>query len=87
MKEIPPKLPDLFNYELNLNNKININNNKNETFGKLNNERIPIIFNNHLMANVNNKKKMNNNKYFKSLVAHRNNKKILTFIYYSPNPN
>ena len=86
MKEIPPKLPDLFNYELNLNNKNNINNNKNETFGKLNNERIPIIFNNHLMVNANNKKIMNNNKYFKSLVAHRNNNKILTLIYYSPIP-
>ena len=30
MKEIPPKLSDLFNYEFNLNDNNNINNNKNE---------------------------------------------------------
>ena len=85
LKEIPPKLPDLFNYEYNLENKNAINNNSNEAIGQLNKGIIPISFYNHFMININNNKQSNNNKYYKSSITHRNKKKVITLIYYSPN--
>lgn len=85
MKEEPPKFPELYNHEYDLDNH-NIKYKKsNETFGKLNKGTIPIIFNNHLILNTQNKK-INDKKYFKSSITHRNNKKMITLIYYWPIP-
>lgn len=84
MKEETPKFPELYNHEYDLENH-NIKYNKNnKTYGILNQGTIPIIFNNHLMINQN--KKMNKNKYIKSSITHRNKKKMITLIYYSPIP-
>ncbi len=71
LKKMPPNVPELFNHNYNLEN---INNSK--TYGEINNEKISIIFYNHLM--------LTNCKYFKSSITTRNKKKMLTVIYYTP---
>lgn len=76
----PPNIPSLYEHDYNLHSK-----NINETYGELNKEIVPIIFYNHLMTERNNKNYSDNKKtYFKTSVTHRNKKKILTIIYYSP---
>lgn len=75
MKKQPPKLPDIFYHEHNLNCTI-----KNETYGQINKGTIGNIFYSHLMT-FNYKKK----KLIKSCVTQRNQKKLLTIIYYKPN--
>ena len=83
MKEKPPKLPELFFHDYTINDKLIVK--SNETFGKLNQEIIPIAFYNHLMINVENKKFVyKKNKYFRTSATQRNKKKLLTIIYYSP---
>ena len=82
MLEKPPNIPNLYEHDYNLQNKnINIS----ETFGELNKETVPIIFYNHLMV-IENRNNFPNNKktYFKASITHRNKKKMLTIIYYSP---
>ena len=86
MKKVPPKIPELFSGEYNLDNKNIVNNSNGETYVKLNKGKMPICFYNHLTINANNKKIINKKKFFKSSITFRNNKKILTLIYYSPNP-
>ena len=86
MKKVPPKIPELFSGEYNLDNKNIVNNSNGETYVKLNKGKMPICFYNHLTINANNKKIINKKKLFKSSITYRNNKKILTLIYYSPNP-
>jgi hypothetical protein len=82
MAEKPPIIPNLYEHDYNLKNKnIYIS----ETFGELNKEAVPIIFYNHLMVGENRNNFANNKKtYFKTSVTHRNKKKMLTIIYYSP---
>ena len=82
MAEKPPIIPNLYEHDYNLQNKnIYIS----ETFGELNKEAVPIIFYNHLMVGENRNNFANNKKtYFKTSVTHRNKKKMLTIIYYSP---
>ena len=83
MKEKPPKLPELFFHDFTFNDKIIEK--SNETFGKLNKETIPISFYNHLVTSGDNKKLVNNKqKYFRSSLTQRNQKKLITVIYYSP---
>lgn len=83
MKEKPPKLPDLFLHDYNFNEKVIVK--PNETFGKLNQETIPIPFYNHLMISEENKNFVNKKlKYFRASATQRNKKKLLTIIYYSP---
>ena len=84
MKKIPPKTPELFNGEYNLDNKNIVSNSNREAYVKLNKGKMPISFYNHLIININNKKIINKNKSFKSSFTYRNNKIILTHIYYSP---
>ena len=67
-------------------NKNIVNNSNGETYVKLNKGKMPICFYNHLTINANNKKIINKKKFFKSSITFRNNMKILTLIYYSPNP-
>ena len=83
MKEKPPKLPDLFFHDYTFNDKLIVK--SNETFGKLNQDTIPVAFNNHLMINEKDKKFVNKkHKYFRTSATQRNAKKLLTVIYYSP---
>ena len=80
MIERPPKIPSLYEHDYNLQSK-----KLGEVYGELNKETVPIIFYNHLMVDKNNKKFTDNKKtYFKSSITHRNKKKMLTIIYYSP---
>ncbi len=83
MKEKPPKLPELFFHDYIFNDKLIEK--SNETFGKLNKETIPVAFYNHLVTIEENKKLVNNKqKYFRSSLTQRNQKKLITVIYYSP---
>jgi hypothetical protein len=82
MKEYPPKMPDLFDHAYNLYNKDCLI--KNRTINILDKGRIPNVFYNHLMVNINNKISKNKCKYISSSITQRNKKKLITFIYYSP---
>ena len=80
MTEKPPNMPSLYEHDYNLQNK-----NIREAYGEINKDIVPNIFYNHLMIDKNNKNFGDNKKkYFKTSVTHRNKKKILTIIYYSP---
>ena len=84
MRESATKSPELFSHFFDF-----VNNNtllkENEVFGKLNRDKIPNIFYNHLLISENNKSFSRNKcKYHKVSVTHRNKKKLLTIIYYSP---
>ena len=80
MIERAPNLPSLYEHDYNLQNK-----NTSETYGELNKEIVPNIFYNHLMIDKNSKNYKNNKKkYIKTSITHRNKKKMLTIIYYSP---
>ena len=75
MKKQPPKLPDIFYHAHNINN---INKSiKNDTYGEINKGAIGNIFYSHLMTFKNKKKNI-----IKSCVTQRNQKKLLTIIYY-----
>lgn len=80
LKEYPPKKPDLYNHKYNLKNKLKLFK-ENEEFGSLNKEIVPIIFYNHFMVNVNNKKFKQKSVY---TITQRNKKKLLTIVYYLP---
>ena len=80
LKEIPPKVPEIFNHNYNLENI-----NKANTYGVLNKEKVPIIFYNHLMLSSDKINFLQNkNKFFKTLITKRNKNKMLTIIYYTP---
>ena len=85
MNQKPPQLPSLFNHNYNLENKNIQDCNYNKIYGKLNKETIPNNFYNHLMIDVKNKNIVNNkNKFYKASITSRNQKKILTILYYYP---
>lgn len=80
MIENPPTMPSIYDHDYNLQNK-----KISETYGDLNKDTVPIVFYNHLMVGDNKKYFKNNKmKYVKTSVTHRNKKKMLTIIYYSP---
>ena len=84
MKKSPPKLPKLFCHNYNFEENETISK-SNETFGKLNKDRVPIIFYGHLLINKSSKKIANNrNKCMKTSITQRNKLKLLTIVYYSP---
>ena len=89
MKKCPPKLPDMFNHEHNLQNN-DIGTKSNCTYGQLSKGLIPNIFFGHWMVDCNQScigfmnKDKKNKKYFKSSATQRNKKKLLTIIYYAP---
>ena len=74
MKKQPPKLPEIFEHEHNISNK---NIFMNESYGQIHKGSIGNIFYNHLMT-FNYKKK----KLIKTCLTQRNQKKLLTIIYY-----
>jgi hypothetical protein len=83
MKGKPPKLPEIFFHDFTFNEQLMVK--SNETFGKLNQGTIPVAFYNHLMISEENKKLIyKKSKYFRTSATQRNNKKVLTIIYYSP---
>ena len=75
MKKQPPKLPDIFYHEHNINNI-----SQNNSYGELYKGTIGNVFYSHLMT-FNYKKK----KLIKTCVTQRNQKKLLTIIYYKSN--
>ena len=80
MKQFPPKVPEILNLNLNLENI-----SKTNTYGKLNKETLPHVFYNHLMlSNDYNKDLSVKKSYFKASVTKRNKNKILTIVYYTP---
>ena len=80
MKQFPPKVPEILNHNLNLENI-----SKTNTYGKLNKETLPHVFYNHLMlSNDYNKDLSVKKSYFKASVTKRNKNKILTIVYYTP---
>ena len=81
MKHNPPKEPQIFEHIYNLRNR-NDKFKENETLGRLNKGNIPIVFYDHMFFNE--KKKYKNCKYNKTSITHRNKKKLITIIYYSP---
>lgn len=89
MKKCPPKLPDMFNYEHNLQNK-GRGTKSNCTYGQLSKGLIPNVFFGHWMVDCNqyyigySKKGKKNKKFFGSSATQRNKKKLLTIIYYAP---
>lgn len=74
MKKLPPKIPDIYIHEYNLNKNIKT---KNETYGKITKGTIPSVFFGHLMI----EKKQS---ITKSCITQRNKKKLLTIVYYAP---
>ena len=74
MKKQPPKLPEIFEHEHNIDNK---NIFMNESYGQIHKGTIGNIFYNHLMTFRNKKKKL-----IKTCITQRNQKKLLTIIYY-----
>jgi hypothetical protein len=85
LKKNPPKLPEVFYHKHNLqNSEINSKN----SYGKLDRGTIPNIFFGHWMMECNKSnfgfegKKLK--KYVKSSATQRNNKKLLTIVYYAP---
>lgn len=81
MKEYPPKKPEIFIHQINLNNSI-ILFKDNETLGIINKRKLPIVFYNHLMINLNYKSFYKNCKYKKVSITKRNKKKLLHIVYY-----
>ena len=87
MKKNPPKLPEVYYHEHNFgNNRVGVG--TSTSYGQLNRGTIPNIFFGHMMMECNESKfgfegKKNKN-YIKSSATQRNNKKLLTIIYYSP---
>lgn len=79
MKTLPPKLPEVLNFENDLkhNNKWTKSNN---TYGHLSKGKIPNIFFGHLMVDCN----LKNNRYLKSSCTQRNKNKLLTVLYFKP---
>ena len=82
MKKSPPKIPNLFEELYNLENNVNISNNK--TFGILNIKKVSNVFYNHLMIINNSKFPDDKNKCFKASITQRNKSKTLTILYYAP---
>ena len=77
-------MPQLFCHNYNFEENKNISK-SNEAFGKLNKDRVPIIFYAHLLINKSNKKiVINKNKYIKTSISQSNKQKLLTIVYYSP---
>lgn len=74
MKKSPPKLPELFYPEYDLNKNKNP---KKETYGDISECKVPNTFFCHLLT----KKEK---KYIRSCMTQRNKKKLLTIVYYSP---
>lgn len=87
MKKNPPKLPEVFYHRHNFQSK-EIVVGTNSSYAQLNRGTIPNIFFGHLMVENNmlkigfGGKKIKN--YLRSSATQRNNKKLLTIIYYSP---
>ena len=79
MKKYPPKLPEMLNYEHDIQNK---SKGKffNTTHGQLSKGKIPNVFFGHLMV----ESKIKKNKYVKSSATQRNKNKLLTILYYKP---
>ena len=75
MRKNPPKLPSIYDHNYNLQNSNKKS--KKETYGEINRGKIPVIFFGHLMIE---KEK----RFIKSSITHRNKKKLLTIIYYTP---
>ena len=87
MKKNPPKLPEVYYHEHNFcNNRIGVG--FNTSYGQLDRGTIPNIFFGHMMVDCNKSKfgfeGKKIKKYIKSSATQRNNKKLLTIIYYSP---
>lgn len=87
MKKNPPKLPEVFYHRHNFqSNEIVLG--TNSSYAQLNRGTIPNIFFGHLLVENNmfkigfGSKKIKN--YLRSSATQRNNKKLLTVIYYSP---
>jgi hypothetical protein len=85
MKELAPKIPDIYDYVYNVINKDCLSK-KNEALGVIDKSVIPIVFYHHLMVGVNKKisQKEKKCKYHRNSMTQRNKKKKITFIYYSP---
>lgn len=89
MKKCPPKLPDAFNHEHNLQNN-GIGTKSNCTYGQLSKGLIPNVFFGHWMVDSNQNyigfrnKEKKKKKFFRSSATQRNKKKLLTIIYYTP---
>ncbi len=83
MKEIAPKLPIMYSHDYNLENNTPMYKGS-ETLGKMNRDKVPVCFYNHLMFCNNNKLVKCKNKYSKTSLTQRNKNKLLTIIYYSP---
>ena len=79
LNKYPPIIPELFNLYILSNNKINNCDNK-KYYAKLNYNKIPNSFYNHLMI----KNKKNNNIYFSYSITKRIKAKSLTIIFYTP---
>ena len=87
MKKNPPKLPEVFYHSHNFQSN-EIMAHTNSSYSQLNRGTIPNIFFGHMMVECN-KFKMGFRgkkfkKYIRSSATQRNNKKLLTVIYYSP---
>jgi hypothetical protein len=83
IKGKPPQLPEIFFHDYSFNDKLMLN--SDETFGKLNQGTIPVVFYNHLMISEENQNFIyKKNKYFRTSATQRNKNKLLTIIYYSP---
>lgn len=80
LKEYPPKMSELYDHKYNLKNKLKLFK-ENEAFGILNKDIVSIMFYNHLMVSVNNKKFKKNSIY---TITQRNKKKLITIVYYLP---
>ena len=80
MKKIPPKLPEILNFEHTMKIKLSEAKSK-ETYGQLYQGSIPNIFFGHLMTECYSGK---NKKYIKSSATQRNKSKLLTILYYKP---
>lgn len=81
MRKIPPKMPEIYEHVYKFKNN-NTLFKDNESLGILNKGNIPNVFFDHLFANR--KNKLNKCKYNKTSTTHRNKKKLITIIYYSP---
>ena len=87
MKKNPPKLPEVFYHKHNFKSS-EIVVGTNSSYAQLNRGTIPNIFFGHLMVESNKfkigfgGKKLKH--YIRSSATQRNNKKLLTVIYYSP---
>ena len=79
MKKLPPKLPEVLNFETFMQNKSK-GTKSIETYGQLSKGKIPNIFFGHLMVNCSIRK----NRYLRSSMTQRNKNKLLTILYYKP---